>query len=106
MEMEGACELNGVLVRAVGSSGSMARRRLRDPPSLEREIVGQVAFATTSGKKENEDGEEETKNTFKLECTPREKPFLRPLDIAMFQQPRCKIPPDEVNDLRIDFKHG
>lgn len=60
--MEGACELNGVLVRAVGSSGSTARRRLRDPPSFEREIVGQVAFATTSGKKENEDrgGERKT----------------------------------------------
>lgn len=30
MEMEGVCarELNGVLVRAVGSSGSTARRRL------------------------------------------------------------------------------
>lgn len=53
-----ARELNGVLVRAVGSSGSMTRWRLylRDTSSVEREIVGQVAgLATTSEKKENED---------------------------------------------------
>lgn len=33
MGKERVRELNGVLVRAVGSSGSTARRRLRDPPS-------------------------------------------------------------------------
>lgn len=62
---ERARELNGVLVRAVGSSGSMARRRLclRDSPSVEREIVGQVVLATTSKKKENEGKERNEKCT-------------------------------------------
>lgn len=63
MEMEGACELNGVLVRAVGSSGSTARRRLRDPPSLEREIVGQVALTTTSGKRKTKVEKKNEKHT-------------------------------------------
>jgi len=77
MEMEGACELNGVLVRAVGSSGSTARRRLRDPPSLEREIVGQVAL-TTSGKKENEGREEERKTHWDLNTCRARNRFYTP----------------------------
>jgi len=73
--MEGAYELNGVLVRAVGSSGSTARRRLQDPPSFERKIVGQVALAT-SRKKENEVKEENEKHIQTRMCIARETVFM------------------------------
>lgn len=62
----------GVNGQAAPARSSVARARA---------IVGQVAFATTSGKKENEE-EENEKHTRTLGCTSREKPFLRPLDTA------------------------